>query len=273
MPRVPRSLFLLILLISSLSGSVCFAVGQQEATTGKAVLYAQAGILSKLTSTEAHIAIISSGHPQTLSFLINKKAFIEKLNQGDRVNAIYTKRNSQNILVILQRLPNLFLGPPPGQDPDEHLGVAELQIPQKQSDQILQIVGPIEPSLNAPYTAALVNVSDIKEQKGTVSNAKWLNPAGYELYFQANTSTPVDGPQGTIIFIDPFTRIEGDIKKGSQVEIQYKDENGQKIATLVEVTQAPPDAASKSNTMKDTFKNKNQSAAKPPDKAAAKPYR
>jgi Cu/Ag efflux protein CusF len=269
--------FLLSLTVAGMSVRPAAQSGVPKEAKG-VVFYVQAGRLDKLSQSEAILKIAVGPHAQSMAFLINKTAIIDRLVVGNRVNAIYTRQDSQNILVSLQRLPDFNLGRPPV---DEHLGVAEMEIPQKQSSELSEIVGTIEPGAatrtwnEATRTVAF---SGQEAERGSVSGVTWLSPTAYKLLLnpqapsgsgseenKESRQAPADWHtlQAKFdILVDALTRVDGHMEKGSTVQVRYKDEDGQKVATLVTVTDAGPAAGAK------TPASPAKSAA-PPAKAVA----
>jgi hypothetical protein len=221
----------------SVLGMLCDCKAQTKDPSSKAVVfYVQPGTLDKLTDSEAvlkiSVAVASAVHPDTVSFQINKTAIIDKVQRGNRVSAVYTKQEARRILVSLQRLPDFDLGAPPG---DEHLGTAML-VPGDQGRLLIHTVKNIEAGSGNPAwndTARILAFSGKLHEKGVVSGVSWVDPTTYKLFLDPATSSQAGSPQE--VFVNALTRVDGDVKKGSPIQILYKELDGHKIATLVKV--------------------------------------
>jgi hypothetical protein len=231
------------LVMALIAGLACTLVvapclGAQEPTG--VVLYVQAGTLDTLSDSSVVLKLPLGSTIHTMVFLINKTAIMDKLRKGERANAVYTKKDSRNILISLQRLPSLKFGVPPSGD--EHSGVAEVVVPKEETSALLNAVGTVDPSTQERGMSAnvLKNVvlSGKSREQGWISGIRWLDATGYTITLKPSPNAQVLGAPTEDIFVDLLTRIEGDLQKNSAVQIRYKEENGAKVATLVKVVSA-----------------------------------
>lgn len=216
-------------------------------------LYVRSGKLVSLTEKEAVLSAIGpDGLPERITFAINAQFFPPPIKPGDTVIAMYAKRGSRKVLVILNGRQVQPSEPPP--HPVENLGVAEVVVPEPLVAEVMSGISTIEPrgpnwgaqvgdaaaaSAQSADSAATSDAGQTggggpgtRRPEGVVTSVKMLNAFDVELDVRGLTTTM----QFVVNF---FTEVDGVLQKGAFVEVQYHKEGGRNIATYITIEPPP----------------------------------
>src|SRR5271170_5523575 len=134
-------MFLLAFLASNPGGLLL--VRATQVASAQEELYVRAGKLVSLTEKEAVLSVIGpDGLPQRITFAINTQIDLPPVKLGDAVIAMYAKRGSRKILLILNGRQIQPSEPPP--HPVENLGVAEVIVPEPLVAEVMSRIPTIE---------------------------------------------------------------------------------------------------------------------------------
>lgn len=253
---------LLLAFLASDPGGLSLARAAQAASASEK-LYARSGRLVSLTEKEAVLSAIGpDGLPQRITFAINAQFYPPPVKPGDAVIAMYAKRGTRKVLVILNGR-QIQPSEPPAH-PVENLGVAEVVVPQPLVAEVMREIPTIEargPSLgtqggggvasaapqsdsataSAPATTASASDSGLtgggggggtRYPQGVVTSVRKLNAFDLEVDVRGLTTTM----QFVVNF---FTEVDGILQKGAFVEVQFHKEGGRNIATYITVEPPP----------------------------------
>jgi hypothetical protein len=258
------SWILLLAFLASDPGGLSLVRAAQAASASEK-LYVRAGKLVSLTEREAVLSAIGpDGLPQRITFAINAQFYPPPVKPGDAVIAMYAKRGSRKVLVILNGR-KIQTSEPPAH-PVENLGVAEVVAPQPLVAEVMREFPTIEargPSLNAQGGGGVVSAapsgsaapaSDGNVQsagasdagltggggggggtrypEGVVTSVRMLNAFDVEVDVRGLTTTM----QFVVNF---FTQVDGVLQKGAFVEVQFYKEGGRNIASYITVEPPP----------------------------------
>jgi len=255
------SWILLLAFLASNPGGISLVRAAQAASASEK-LYARAGKLVSLTEKEAVLSAIGpDGLPQRITFAINAQFYPPPVKPGDAVIAMYAKRGSRKVLVILNGR-RIQTSEPPAH-PVENLGVAEVSVPEPLVAEVTREFPTIEargPSLgtqggggvgsaqsadataSAPATAASASDSGLtggggggggtRYPQGVVTSVRKLNAFDVEVDVRGLTTTM----QFVVNF---FTEVDGVLQKGAFVEVQFRKEKGRNIATYITIEPPP----------------------------------
>lgn len=217
-------------------------------------LYVCAGKLVSLTDKEAVLSGIGpDGLPQKITFAINAPFYPPPVKQGETVIAMYAKRGSRKILVILNG--NQIKPSEPPSQPIENLGVAEVIVPESLSAEVMREIPTIQargPHWNPgdaasadgggggaspdATAAAPTGAAPGRLPHGVVTSVKMLNTFDVEVQVQGLTRR--------LKFVVKFlTQVDGVLQKGAFVEVLYYKEGGRNIATDISIEPNPSHTA------------------------------
>jgi hypothetical protein len=195
-------------------------------------LFYERGKIVTLTDTKLGLKVESKTGEVTKTFRIATSAVIvpRDVGPGDTVNVSYVKRDSQRIVVSLQREPEI------GDDDrqsNQPLAVSELVVPDPESSRILNRVGTIEPRHWGWRRGGDSTLSSSTGISGTVVRVQRINSFQTELVVREDPNPPRQETPEITFVVDLLTRVEGPLKKGVHLTVASTTEDDREYATDV----------------------------------------
>jgi hypothetical protein len=245
MNRAASWIFILVFVASNHGG---FLLAPQVSSSPEK-LYVRAGRLVSLTDTEAVLSGIGpDGLPQKITFAINVEFNPPPVKMGETVIAMYAKRGSRRILMVINGRQIKPSEPP--STPVENLGVAEVSVPEALSAEVLNGIPTIQargPHWNEDahlHAAAPASASSGEGREGGPGHLPYGVVTGVKILNSFDVEVQVQGLTTPLKFVvNFFTQVNGVLRKGAFVEVVYYKEGGRNIATEITIEPNPSHTA------------------------------
>jgi hypothetical protein len=204
-------------------------------------LFFREGIVQQFTDTQLRLKVEGGSGTNVESFGIAKNARIvdPDVHAGDAVSVTYVKRKTQEILVCLQREPEIdFDEKLPERKSNEHLGVAEMVVPDPEAVRVLNQVGEIEALPPYGHLEHKSEFSSFSGVQGMVVRLRKLSPFQSEMEVRIARDF-YNAERSQVFIIDLLTSVQGHLRKGVEVTVSSKDEGGREYAKEVFVSERP----------------------------------
>jgi hypothetical protein len=160
------------------------------------------------------------GKPPRREFTLAQQAkLVDEVHVNDSVNAAYVKKGGQDIVVVLQRLPDIVFDDEK-RGKEEPMGVSDLVMPAPLSARIFAAVGGSDIVARLPWplggetTGGVVIQASSCGAQGVVVSVTRSNPFESALRLYKDER---------IFILDPLTRIVGHLKAGTSVDVETRD--------------------------------------------------
>jgi Cu/Ag efflux protein CusF len=220
--------------------AVSHAIASQPSSNTEQ-LFIQTGTFVRRTNSQVTITAMTSGALHTIVFSINVDCRLDPVNPGDRVNAIYSKAAGKNILVGLIQVPTINSDLDKSGKHVDQYGVSQIvqpeALPERVTWKMMEGVSRIEArGQNAPgeYVPPEEFVNNRSYPRGVVTHVKRLSKYDFEI--DVDVTSDRGGPTPMKFMLNTiFCKVEGELQKGSLVEIIHHEQAGRNVADNIVV--------------------------------------